>query len=119
MNYRSTSLRNAHLPYFRVRLLAFLGSRDGFWRPRSAFFIETGSSFSYNGHMSKEQFVVEGLAGERSLQGSIPIRGAKNAVLKAMAASLLFEDPLTITNVPAIEYVERTVELLEDLGASV
>lgn len=69
--------------------------------------------------MPKERFIVRGLAGERKLEGSIPVRGAKNAVLKAMAASLLFEDPLTITNVPEIEDVERTIELLEDVGASV
>ncbi len=69
--------------------------------------------------MSKDRFVVQGLSGERRLQGSIAIKGAKNAVLKAMAASLLFEDPLTLINVPEIEDVARTIALLENLGAKV
>src|SRR5438067_987594 len=69
--------------------------------------------------MSEERFVVQGLAGQRSLEGEIPVRGAKNAVLKAMAASLLFEDKLTLTNVPHIEDVQRVTELLTDLGANV
>jgi UDP-N-acetylglucosamine 1-carboxyvinyltransferase len=67
----------------------------------------------------REQFIVEGLGGERRLAGEIPVRGAKNAVLKSMAASLLFEDTVTITNTPYIEDVDRVRELLEDLGATV
>ena len=69
--------------------------------------------------MTREQFIVEGLGGERKLQGSIPVKGAKNAVLKAMAASLLFSDTLTIANVPEIEDVERVSELLQALGSTV
>ncbi len=69
--------------------------------------------------MTREQFVVEGLGGERKLEGSIPVKGAKNAVLKSMAASLLFSDTLSITNVPEIEDVERVSELLEAMGATV
>ncbi len=69
--------------------------------------------------MKGERFVVEGLGGERKLKGSIEVKGAKNAVLKSMAAALLFEDTLTISNVPNIEDVERVSELLLDLGATV
>jgi UDP-N-acetylglucosamine 1-carboxyvinyltransferase len=67
----------------------------------------------------RERFVIEGLGGERALSGSIPVRGAKNMVLKSMAASLLFSGPVTLTNVPGIEDVSRMGELLEALGATV
>jgi len=66
-----------------------------------------------------EKFIIEGLAGKRELQGSISVRGAKNAVLKSLAATLLFEDSVTIGNVPGIEDVGILGEILTDLGAEV
>ena len=66
-----------------------------------------------------EKFIIEGLAGKRELQGSISVRGAKNAVLKSLAATLLFEDSVTISNVPGIEDVGILGEILTDLGAEV
>ncbi len=65
------------------------------------------------------KFLIEGLAGARTLQGTIPVRGAKNAVLKSMAAALLFDGPVALTNVPQIEDVARMSELLVGLGARV
>ena len=70
-------------------------------------------------HMTRERFVVEGLAGQKRLNGSIPVRGAKNAVLKALAATILFEDELVLANVPNIEDVARVCELLQYAGATV
>jgi len=69
--------------------------------------------------MNTDSFVIEGNGGAKTLEGSVAISGAKNAVLKAMAAALLFSDEVTIENVPAIEDVERMKELLSTLGASV
>ncbi|MGH7141501.1 MAG: UDP-N-acetylglucosamine 1-carboxyvinyltransferase [Minisyncoccia bacterium] len=69
--------------------------------------------------MPKEQFAVEGLKGFRSLEGSIPVRGAKNAVLKALAASILFDDEVSLQNVPNIEDVSRAGELLQYGGATI
>lgn len=63
-----------------------------------------------------ESFQIEGLAGERRLEGQLIVKGAKNAALKALAASLLFKDGFEIHNVPAIEDIARTIELLRDLG---
>ena len=65
----------------------------------------------------KESFIVEGIGGKRVLEGNIPVRGSKNAVLPAMASSIIFNKPLTLTNVPDIEDVHRMAELLENLGA--
>jgi len=67
----------------------------------------------------KEVFVVQGLAGARALQGSIAVSGAKNAVLKILAAAPLFKGSLTIENVPHIEDVDRSRELLLELGLTI
>lgn len=64
---------------------------------------------------TSERFVVEGLQGQKLLRGDIPVRGAKNAVLKALAASVLFDDELRLENVPDIEDVKRMHELLDGL----
>ena len=64
-------------------------------------------------------FKVEGLVGERRLHGNIMVSGAKNSVLKALAATLLFEDKVMLERVPAIEDVDRIIELLEGAGAKV
>ncbi len=60
----------------------------------------------------KTKFVVPGLAGQRTLRGSVRVGGAKNAALKALAAGVLFEDEVTFENLPEIEDVKRMQELL-------
>ena len=67
----------------------------------------------------KERFRIEGLGGARTLRGTIAVRGAKNAVIKSMAASLLFADDMVLANVPHIEDLDTFGALLTDLGASV
>lgn len=57
--------------------------------------------------------------GAETLKGEIEVKGAKNAALKAFAASLLFEEPILIKNVPLIEDIFRIIELLQNLGAKV
>lgn len=66
-----------------------------------------------------DTFVIEGLAGKRSLRGKIAVSGAKNAALKLMAASLVFRDTVTLKNIPDIEDVHRMADLLAHMGASV
>ena len=50
------------------------------------------------------------------LQGTLSISGAKNAVLKLMAAAVLCDEPCTIANAPRIADVEYILEVLRDLG---
>lgn len=69
--------------------------------------------------MKNDTFIIEGLAGKKTLNGEISINGAKNAVLKAMAASLLFSDEVKLENVPQTEDVKKMIILLEKLGAKV
>lgn len=66
-----------------------------------------------------DKFIIKGLAGKRALTGSLEVGGAKNAVLKVLAASVLFKDEVNLENVPEIEDVARIIELLEDLGVIV
>lgn len=56
------------------------------------------------------------IRGGTRLRGEIETRGAKNSILKAMAASILFDGPIEITNTPLIEDVFRMAELLAGLG---
>ncbi len=59
------------------------------------------------------------VTGGRGLSGSIAVVGAKNSVLKLMAAALLAPGRTTITNVPDILDVEIMAELLRRLGCDV
>lgn len=64
--------------------------------------------------MSALQFVVHG---GRPLSGTIRPSGNKNAALPIVAATLLTDQPVTLTNVPRIRDVEALVELLRSVGA--
>ncbi|MGY6410418.1 MAG: UDP-N-acetylglucosamine 1-carboxyvinyltransferase [Alkalilacustris sp.] len=57
--------------------------------------------------------------GGSPLQGRIPIAGAKNACLALMPATLLTEEPLTLTNAPRLSDIRTMGLLLESLGAEV
>ena len=57
------------------------------------------------------------ITGKQRLTGEISVSGAKNAVLKLMAASLLTPEPCVIRNVPRIGDVLNMIEVLEGLGA--
>lgn len=59
------------------------------------------------------------LEGGRALQGKIRISGAKNATLPLLAACLLSDKPLTLTNVPRLSDVETFEALLAHLGVVV
>ncbi len=50
------------------------------------------------------------------LKGEIRISGAKNAALPVIIASLLTEEPLTISNIPHLHDITTTMELLGQLG---
>jgi UDP-N-acetylglucosamine 1-carboxyvinyltransferase len=59
------------------------------------------------------------IVGGAHLKGEVHVPGAKNSVLKLMAATLLAPGKNTITNVPDILDVEIMIELLERLGCNV
>ena len=59
------------------------------------------------------------VTGNGPLKGQIPIAGAKNACLTLMPATLLSEEPLTLTNAPRLSDIKTMTTLLQSLGAEV
>ena len=56
------------------------------------------------------------IGGGRALKGEIHINGAKNAALPLMAASLLTEEPLVLSNLPHLADITTLGSLLTQLG---
>jgi len=59
------------------------------------------------------------VTGNGPLSGTIPIAGAKNACLTLMPATLLSDEPLTLTNAPRLSDIRTMSELLRSFGAEV
>jgi UDP-N-acetylglucosamine 1-carboxyvinyltransferase len=59
------------------------------------------------------------IIGGAQLQGVIPISGAKNSAIKLMAASLLTDEPLRLTNMPRLADTRFLGQLLQRLGAEI
>jgi len=59
------------------------------------------------------------VTGNGALSGQIPIAGAKNAALALMPATLLSEEPLTLTNAPRLSDIKTMSDLLRSLGSEV
>ncbi len=64
--------------------------------------------------MSK--FIIKG---KRELNGEIRVNGAKNAALKIIPASLLSTEKITINNLPEIEDINRSLEMIRVLGGGI
>lgn len=59
------------------------------------------------------------IRGGAPLEGTIKISGAKNAALPLMAACLLTNKPLELTNIPELSDITSMTELLSQLGVEV
>ncbi len=59
------------------------------------------------------------VGGGRRLEGEIRVSGAKNAALPILAATLLADEPVSIGNVPHLQDVTTTIELLGRMGVGV
>jgi len=59
------------------------------------------------------------IRGGRPLVGTIPIGGAKNAALPLMAASLLTDEPLVLSNLPHLADISSMARLLSGLGVDI
>lgn len=58
------------------------------------------------------------ITGGRPLNGEVRISGAKNAALPIVAATLLAETPMTVTNVPHLQDITTSMELLSQMGVA-
>src|SRR3954454_3077079 len=63
-----------------------------------------------------DAFVIEGM---QPLSGRIRAAGNKNGALPIVAACLLTDEPVTLTNVPRISDVDTMLGLLDGVGADV
>ena len=59
------------------------------------------------------------ITGGAQLNGIIPVSGAKNSALKLMAASILTDQPLLLTNMPRLADTKFLGKLLQALGVEV
>ena len=59
------------------------------------------------------------ITGGARLNGTIPVSGAKNSALKLMAASILTDQPLRLTNMPRLADTKFLGRLLRELGVEV
>jgi UDP-N-acetylglucosamine 1-carboxyvinyltransferase len=59
------------------------------------------------------------ICGGRTLEGKVQIGGAKNAALPLMAASLLSDEALVLSNLPDLDDVSSMANLLADLGVDI
>ncbi|WP_297509174.1 UDP-N-acetylglucosamine 1-carboxyvinyltransferase [uncultured Caulobacter sp.] len=59
------------------------------------------------------------ITGGARLNGTIPVSGAKNSAIKLMAASLLTDEPLRLTNMPRLADTRFLGKLLSRLGVEV
>ncbi|MEM8790853.1 MAG: UDP-N-acetylglucosamine 1-carboxyvinyltransferase [Pseudomonadota bacterium] len=59
------------------------------------------------------------ITGGQPLSGAIEISGAKNACLTLMPASLLTDQPLTLTNAPRLADIATMTALLRSLGSEI
>lgn len=59
------------------------------------------------------------IEGGQTLQGTVEISGAKNAVLPILMASLLTDQPCRLAGVPHLKDVTTTIELLGQMGVEI
>jgi UDP-N-acetylglucosamine 1-carboxyvinyltransferase len=59
------------------------------------------------------------IQGGNPLEGEVRISGAKNATLPILAGALLANEPVVVANVPHLQDVTTTIELLGRMGVSV
>jgi UDP-N-acetylglucosamine 1-carboxyvinyltransferase len=63
-----------------------------------------------------DKFVING---NKQLHGEVEVRGSKNAAGPALAAVLLTDQECIIDNLPLIEDIKNTIEILKSLGVKV
>lgn len=75
-------------------------------------------NFVFGANLPKlaDKFVING---NKELSGEIEVRGSKNAAGPALAAVLLTDQECLIDNLPLIEDIKNTIEILKSLGVKI
>ena len=55
----------------------------------------------------------------RVMRGEVSISGSKNAALPILAATLLFDKPVIIENLPRVRDIDTMLNLLKSLGSNI
>ena len=63
-----------------------------------------------------DKFLIEGPC---KIKGKVEISGAKNSALVLLAATLLFEKPVTLKNLPRVRDINTMFNLLKSLGSRI
>ncbi|TNE73226.1 UDP-N-acetylglucosamine 1-carboxyvinyltransferase [bacterium] len=63
-----------------------------------------------------DKFIIEG---KTPLKGTIAVSGSKNAALPLMAASLLAEGPVKLTNIPILDDIHTFNKVIKETGCKV
>ena len=63
-----------------------------------------------------EKFLIKGPC---KIKGQVDISGSKNAALPILAATLLFDKPVTIENLPRVKDIDTMLNLLRSLGSKI
>lgn len=59
------------------------------------------------------KFIING---QKELSGEISVKGAKNLALKVIPATLLTTESVGISNLPNIEDIDKSLQMIEELG---
>jgi len=63
-----------------------------------------------------DKFLIKGPS---ILKGEVSISGSKNAALPILASTLLFDEPVTIQNLPRVRDIDTMLNLLRSLGSKI
>ena len=63
-----------------------------------------------------DKFLIEGPC---RVRGKVSISGSKNASLPILAATLLFDKPVIIKNLPRVRDIKTMLSLLKSLGSRI
>ena len=63
-----------------------------------------------------DKFLIKGPS---RLRGKVNISGSKNSALPILASTLLFDNPVTINNLPNVKDIDTMISLLKSLGLKV
>ena len=60
-----------------------------------------------------DKFLINGPC---KIKGSVKLSGSKNASLPILAATILFDEPVEIKNLPNVKDIETMLNLIKSLG---
>ena len=63
-----------------------------------------------------DKFLIDGPC---RIKGKVIISGSKNASLPILAATLLFDKPVVIKNLPRVKDIDTMISLLQSLGSRI